>query len=39
LNARVEATLEITDNKQLEGILAEIKKISGVYDVERVYKV
>jgi GTP pyrophosphokinase len=39
LNARVEATLEIVDNKQLEGILAEIKKISGVYDVERVYKV
>jgi GTP pyrophosphokinase len=39
LNARVEATLEIVDQKQLESILAEIKKISGVYDVERVYKV
>jgi (p)ppGpp synthase/HD superfamily hydrolase len=39
LNARVEATLEIVDQQQLERIIADIKKISGVYDVERVYKV
>jgi guanosine-3',5'-bis(diphosphate) 3'-pyrophosphohydrolase len=39
LNARVEATLEIVEHKQLENIFAEIRKISGVYDVERVYKV
>jgi guanosine-3',5'-bis(diphosphate) 3'-pyrophosphohydrolase len=37
LHARVEATLEITDRKQLERILANIKKISGVFGVERVY--
>jgi GTP pyrophosphokinase len=39
LNARVEATLEITDRKQLERILVNIKKIPGVYGVERVYRV
>ena len=39
LNARVEATLESVEHKQLENIFAEIRKISGVYDVERVYKV
>ncbi len=37
LHARVEATLEITDRKQLERILTNIKKISGVFAVERVY--
>jgi GTP pyrophosphokinase len=39
LHARVEATLDITDRKQLERILANIKKISGVFGVERVYRV
>jgi GTP pyrophosphokinase len=39
LNARVEATLDIVNRKQLEKILANIKKISGVFGVERVYKV
>ena len=39
LNARVEATLELTDRKQLERILANIKKDPGVYGVERVYRV
>ncbi len=39
LNARVEATLELTDRKQLERILANIKKVPGVYGVERVYRV
>ena len=39
LNARVELSLEITDRKQLERILTQIKKISGVFGVERVYRV
>ncbi len=39
LHARIEATLDITDRKQLERILTNIKKISGVFGVERVYKV
>jgi GTP pyrophosphokinase len=39
LNARVEATLQIVNRKQLEKIVANIKKISGVFGVERVYKV
>ncbi|HXN23661.1 MAG TPA: bifunctional (p)ppGpp synthetase/guanosine-3',5'-bis(diphosphate) 3'-pyrophosphohydrolase [Candidatus Dormibacteraeota bacterium] len=37
--ARVEASLEIADRKQLERIVANIKKIVGVIDVERVYRV
>jgi guanosine-3',5'-bis(diphosphate) 3'-pyrophosphohydrolase len=37
LHARVEASLEIADRKQLERILSNIKKISGVFGVERVY--
>ncbi len=39
LNARVEATVEITDRTQLERILKNIKRISGVLGVERVYRV
>ncbi len=39
LHARIEATLDIADRKQLERILANIKKISGVFGVERVYRV
>jgi GTP pyrophosphokinase len=39
LNARVEATLDIVNRKQLEKIVANIKKISGVFGVERVYKI
>jgi guanosine-3',5'-bis(diphosphate) 3'-pyrophosphohydrolase len=39
LNARVEATLDIINRKQLEKIVANVKKISGVFGVERVYKV
>jgi (p)ppGpp synthase/HD superfamily hydrolase len=35
----VEATLQIVNRKQLEKIVANIKKISGVFGVERVYKV
>jgi GTP pyrophosphokinase len=36
-NARVDANLEIVDKRQLETIVANIRKISGVYGVERVY--
>jgi len=39
LQARVEATLDINDRDQLERILKSIKRISGVSDVERVYRV
>jgi GTP diphosphokinase / guanosine-3',5'-bis(diphosphate) 3'-diphosphatase len=38
LNARVEANLEIADRRQLETILTNIRKISGVYGVDRVYQ-
>src|SRR5213596_3193985 len=36
--ARIDANLEIADKRQLETILANIKKISGVFGVERVYQ-
>jgi len=39
LNARIEAVVEITDRTQLERILKNIKRISGVLAVERVYRV
>ena len=39
LHARIDLTLEITDRKQLERIIANIRKISGVFGVERLYKV
>jgi guanosine-3',5'-bis(diphosphate) 3'-pyrophosphohydrolase len=38
-NARIDASLEIADKRQLETILVNIKKISGVLGVERVYQV
>ncbi|HYK39808.1 MAG TPA: ACT domain-containing protein, partial [Candidatus Eremiobacteraceae bacterium] len=38
LNARIEASLEIVDRRQFEGIMANIRKISGVLGVERVYQ-
>jgi guanosine-3',5'-bis(diphosphate) 3'-pyrophosphohydrolase len=38
LNARIEASLEIADRRQLETILTSIRKISDVYGVERVYQ-
>src|SRR5262249_28001592 len=38
-NARIDANLEIADKRQLETILVNIRKISGVYGVERVYQV
>jgi len=38
-NARIEASLEIVDRRQLETILANIRRISGVFGVERVNRV
>src|SRR5262249_2075011 len=38
LNARIDASLEIVDRRQFESILANIRKISGVLGVERVYQ-
>jgi len=38
-NARVEASLEIVDKRQLESILTNIRRINGVYGVERIYQV
>jgi len=38
LNARIEASLEIVDRRQLESIVTNIRKISGVQGVERVYQ-
>ena len=37
-NARIDASLEIADRRQLETILVSIKKIPGVYGVERIYQ-
>jgi GTP diphosphokinase / guanosine-3',5'-bis(diphosphate) 3'-diphosphatase len=37
-NARVAASLEITDKRQLESILANIRRINGVYGVERTFQ-
>jgi GTP pyrophosphokinase len=37
-NARVEASLEITDKRQLETILTNIRRVNGVYGVERIYQ-
>ena len=39
LNARIDASLEIADRRQLETILANIRKVSGIHGVERVYQV
>jgi guanosine-3',5'-bis(diphosphate) 3'-pyrophosphohydrolase len=39
LRARIEVGLDVQDRKQLEHILAGIKRIPGVFDIERVYNV
>jgi GTP diphosphokinase / guanosine-3',5'-bis(diphosphate) 3'-diphosphatase len=39
LRARIEVALDVQDRKQLEHILAGIKRIPGVFDIERVYNV
>ena len=38
LNAQIDANLEIHDRRQLEAILASIRRVTGVYGVERVYQ-
>jgi guanosine-3',5'-bis(diphosphate) 3'-pyrophosphohydrolase len=38
LNAQIDANLEIHDRRQLESILTSIRRVSGVYGVERVYQ-
>jgi guanosine-3',5'-bis(diphosphate) 3'-pyrophosphohydrolase len=38
LQARVEATVDITDRNQLERILKNMKRIAGVFGIERVYQ-
>jgi (p)ppGpp synthase/HD superfamily hydrolase len=37
--ARIEVALDVRDRKQLEQILTGIKRIPGVFDIERVYNV
>jgi GTP pyrophosphokinase len=39
LHARVEVALDIHDRKQLERILANIKKIPGIFGIERLYNI
>src|SRR5712671_2003987 len=39
VNARVDASVAIHDRRQLENILANIRKVAGVFGVERVYQV
>ncbi len=39
IRARIEVALDVRDRKQLEHILAAIKRIPGVFDIERVYNV
>ena len=37
--ARVELLLDVQDKKQLENVIRRIKKIAGVFSIERVFKV
>jgi len=39
MRARIDAALDVRDRKQVEQILAGIKRIPGVFDIERVYNV
>ncbi len=39
LRARIDVALDVQDRKQLERILSAIKRIHGVFDIERVYNV
>ena len=38
LNARIDASLEIVDRRQLETICINIRRIAAVHGVERVYE-
>jgi len=35
-NARIEASLEIQDKRQLESIISNIRRVSGIFGVERI---
>jgi GTP pyrophosphokinase len=39
LHARIEIALDIADRRQLERIVASIKRIPGIFDIERLYNV
>jgi GTP diphosphokinase / guanosine-3',5'-bis(diphosphate) 3'-diphosphatase len=39
LHARIEIALDVRDRRQLEKILLQIKKIPGIFDIERLYNV
>jgi guanosine-3',5'-bis(diphosphate) 3'-pyrophosphohydrolase len=39
MRARIEVALDVQNRKQLERILSGIKRITGVFDIERVYNV
>ncbi|MGH9684957.1 MAG: RelA/SpoT family protein [Candidatus Acidiferrales bacterium] len=39
LRARIEIALDVHDRKQLERILTGVKRIHGVFDIERVYNI
>ncbi len=39
MRARMEVSLDVSDRKQLERLLANIRKIPGVIDIERLYRV
>jgi guanosine-3',5'-bis(diphosphate) 3'-pyrophosphohydrolase len=39
LHARIDLTLEIGERRQLERIIANIRKISGIFGVERLYNI
>ena len=39
IRARIEVALDVRNRKQLEHILAGIRRIPGVFDIERVYNV
>jgi (p)ppGpp synthase/HD superfamily hydrolase len=37
--ARIDVGLDVRDRKQLEHIVAGIRRIPGIFDIERVYNV
>ena len=39
LRARIEILLDLADHKQLDRIVASIRRVAGIFDVERVYNV
>ena len=39
MRARIEVALDVADRKQLERIVSGVKRIPGVFDLERVYNV